>query len=128
MSMISVKTEVRQAVSLVKNLGANQDKFTGKVLRAIGSKGGSAVKKGFTRHLKIRTGMLKKKVKASLARDKMAVTVYSAAKHNGARYGFILAAKGNDWFESEVYRFTQSAEFGSVVQKTIDKEVERLTR
>jgi len=133
MSTLIIKSDISQPVAMIKRLGGNQKSYTSKILRAVGSKGASTVRKGFGRHLKKKSGLLAKEVKASLSRDKQSVSVYSKARKGGVRYGFVLAAgsptrgiKGVDWLESEVYRFTQSQEFTQTVQKTLDKEVSRL--
>jgi hypothetical protein len=135
MSTVIVKTEIAEAVKFINGLGGSAKIFTGKALRAVGGKGVSAVKKEYKKTLKKRSGLLYKEVKSSLARDKMAVSVYSRAQREKVRYGFVLAAgsaarkiEARDWFQPPLERFMQSSEFLATVQKVLDKEVGRLVK
>lgn len=151
--MVSVKTDLDEAMSLLKELDGNQVKMRRRILSGIGTAVKNQVKKNYKSLLNKNTGSLYKSLNSKVIKSGKAVIVSPSAENNKVRYGYVLAkgsvikAKNGDlltfkigdkwirkhqvtipernWVEQPTKQYLNSISYRQKIDSLVDKEIKR---
>ena len=151
---ISIKADVEPIKELFQEVASKSKYLQKNILTALGNKAKSTLKKKYSLNLKKGSENLYKSINKYVSKKGDSVSIYSPAKKDGVRYGFVLSKgatikakgdgyltfkidgkwikaksitiKGKDWVEAPVRSFIDSSEYGKTIDAVITKEVDKL--
>lgn len=152
-SLISVKVDVDEAMSMLENLHGNRKSMRRRILSGIGTAVKQAVKKNYNSLLNKQSRTLYKSVTAKVFKSGAAVKISPRAQKSNILYGYALAkgstikAKNSDfltfrigekwvrkhqvslkpvdWIEAPAMRYLQSASYKQRLDELVQKEIDR---
>ena len=150
---INIKTDLNEAMTLLKELDGNKDKMRKRVLSGVGTAAKNKVKKAYKSLLNKQSGTLYKSLYSKVVRSGKAVIIAPSAEKNKVRYGYVLAKGGTikakngdfltfkigdkwirkhqvtlperDWVEKPVKQYLQSADYKNKLDALVQKEITR---
>lgn len=151
--MVSVKTDLDEAMHLLKELDGSQVKMRRRILSGIGTAVKNQVKKNYKSLLNKNSGSLYKSLNSKVIKSGKAVIVSPSAEKNKVRYGYVLA-KGSvikpknkdfltfrigdkwirkhqvtiperNWVESPAKQYLSSISYRQKIDSLVDKEIQR---
>ena len=152
-SLISVKVDVDEAMSMLENLHGNRKSMRRRILSGIETAVKQAVKKNYNSLLNKQSRTLYKSVTAKVFKSGAAVKISPRAQKSNILYGYALA-KGStikaknadfltfrigekwvrkhqvslkpvDWIEAPAKRYLQSASYKQRLDELVQKEIDR---
>ena len=152
-SLINVKADVDEAMSMLDNLHGNRKSMRRRILSGIGTSVKQAVKRNYGSLLKKHSRTLYKSVTAKVFKSGAAVKISPRAEHGNILYGYALA-KGSiikakhgefltfkvgdkwvkkhqitlkplDWIEAPAKRYLSGSSYRQRLEDLVQKEIDR---